>query len=185
MTLVAHEAGVLKPLVHIVRGEIQPVADVFPVRNESRHVVVHGQVGVSIHLAPNKAQIPSPAIVGVPEVCEGEGLRRSYDEEIPHPWIVPNKPVGRPGEEDPVITPSPGEVVLLGRVGEDQPDRPVGIDIENGHEGVFRDPVVEPCRFPPLEDWFVSSVQPDPSLQGIALEFLGISRSFQKTESGS
>lgn len=73
MTVVAQEAGVFVPLFDVVGREIQPVRHVLPIGNESRNVVVHGEVGVTVHLPPHVAQIPSGVEVGVAEVCEVEG----------------------------------------------------------------------------------------------------------------
>jgi len=176
VALVAHEAWVLVLLVYTVRGEIQTVGDVLPVWDQGGHIIVHGQVGIPIHLAANETQIPSPVIVGVLEVGEVEWLRGGHHEEVPHSRIVIYEPIRRSGEKNPIIPSSPGIVVLLGRVGEDHPDGTIGIDMEDRHKGVFRNPVIKPRCFSPLKNRFMPSVQPDSGLKRIDFGLLGIRR---------
>jgi hypothetical protein len=184
VAVVAHKPGVFKPLVHTIGGEVQPVRDVLPLRNQGSYIVVHGQIGIPVDLAPHEAQIPPTVVVGIPEFGEVEGFRRCHNEKVAHARVVIHEPIGGPGKEDPVVPSTPGEVILLGRVGEDDPGRSIGVDMEDGHKGIFGDPIVEPGRFSLLKDRFMASVQPYPCFQRIGLVVLGAKGSPGRAESG-
>jgi hypothetical protein len=158
----------------MVRSEVESVGCVLPIRDQGGHVVIHGQVGILVDLPANETQVPAPVIVGVLELGEVERHRRGHDEEVPHPRVVIHEPVRRSGKEDPVISPSPGIVVLLRRGWKDHPGGSVRVDVEDGHERSLRDPVIDPDAFPPAQERLLSPVQPDSGLQRVRLILLGL-----------
>jgi hypothetical protein len=93
MAVVAHEPGEFIVLIHAVGGEIQPIRDVLPPRNEGGHKIVHGQIRVPVGLLPHEAEVPSPVVMRVSEVGEIEGFGGSDNEEISHSRIVIHNPV--------------------------------------------------------------------------------------------
>jgi hypothetical protein len=74
VAVVAHEARILVALLHIVAGEIQAISHILPIWNQSRHVVVHGQVGVSVDLPSHEAQVPAAIVMGITKVGKVERL---------------------------------------------------------------------------------------------------------------
>jgi hypothetical protein len=94
VAVIAQEARVIVPALHMVCTEVQPISNVFPIRNQGRHIIVHSQVGVPVDLPAYPTQVPAPSKMGVAEVPKIEGLGRSDDEEIPHPRIVLHIPIG-------------------------------------------------------------------------------------------
>jgi hypothetical protein len=94
VAVVAEEARIIVVSVHLVFGEVQAIGDVLPVRDQGSNVVVHGQIRILVDLAARLGKIPSPRVVGVPELPKVEGFRRRHDEEVPHSRIVVHEPVG-------------------------------------------------------------------------------------------
>ncbi len=115
MAVVAEEAGIIVVTLYMVGSEVQSIIHVLPIGDQGRHVVVHGQVWVTVDLSPNLAQIPSPREAGISKTPEIEGLGGRNDEEVPHSRIVSHIPIGGFREEDPVIPPTSRIVVFLRR----------------------------------------------------------------------
>jgi hypothetical protein len=174
VTVVAHEPGIVVPLLDIVCGKIETVGHVLPVRDESRHIIVHGQVGIPIYLASDVAQVPTPIVMGVAEVGEAERLGGGDNEEISHSRVFIHVPVGGTRKEHPIVPLRPCIVVLLGRVGKYEPCGSVGVDVEYRDEGVLRGPVIDSNALPALEDGFLPPIQPHPGFDGVFLVLLGI-----------
>jgi hypothetical protein len=144
MAVVAEEARVVVGPAHVVAEEVQGIGHVLPIRNQRRHYVVHGKVGIGVHVLPDQGQIPSPVLTGVGEARVVHGVRRGYHEEVPHARRIIDEPVGRLGKEHPVVSASSGETVLVrGRRIHEAQDTVRG-DLEDGHVGVVRGPVVDP-----------------------------------------
>jgi hypothetical protein len=93
VAVVAEKPRIVVVAVHLVFGEVQAIGNVLPVRDQSRHIVVHGKIRIPIDLAASLGQIPSPRIVGVSKLPKVEGFRRRQNEEVPHPRIVVHEPV--------------------------------------------------------------------------------------------
>jgi hypothetical protein len=174
VTVVAHEPGIVVPLLDIVCREIEAVGHVLPVRDEGCHIIVHGQVGIPVYLASDEAQIPTPVVVGVTKVGEAEWLGGGDDEEIPYSRVFIHVPVGGARKEHPIVPLRPRIVVLLRRVGKYEPCGSVGVDVEYRDEGVFRGPVIDSNALPALEDGFLPPIQPHPGFDGVFLVLLGI-----------
>jgi len=133
VALVAHETGIVVDLPHIVGEEIEPVPLLLPVRNKGGHVVVHGHVRITVNLAPDLRKVPPGPIVRVAELGEVQRSGRRHDEEVPLSIILVDVPIRRTREEQPVVPPSPDVIVLVGGPGMDEPDRAVGVDVEDCH----------------------------------------------------
>lgn len=91
--------------LHVVCGEVQTVAHVFPVGDQRCHEVIHGQIRVSVDLPPDHAEVPTTGIVGVTELAEVERLGGGYDEVVPDARVVGHVPVTRAREQHPIIPP--------------------------------------------------------------------------------
>jgi hypothetical protein len=75
MAVVTKESRIVVVPLDMVGGEVQAIAHVLPLGDQSRHIVVHGQVRVTVHLASHQAEVPSTSVVRVVEVSEIERLR--------------------------------------------------------------------------------------------------------------
>jgi hypothetical protein len=73
-------------------------------------------------------------------------------------------------------------VVFLGGVGKDNLGVSIGVDMKNGHKGIFGDPVVHAGRLSTLEDRLMSTVQPDPGFKRVSLVVLGMGRRMDRSE---
>jgi hypothetical protein len=125
VAIVAEKTRIVVSFFDVVRREIQPVCGVLPIGNQGSHIVIHGEVGIAVHLHAHIAQIPATVVVGVTEFGEIEGNRRGDDEEVPHARIIVHVPIGRAREEDAIIPSSSGVVILLRRGGEHHLGGPV------------------------------------------------------------
>ena len=161
---------------NMIGGEVQSISHVLPVGDQSRHVIVHGQVGIPVHLPSHMTQIPPPGEVGIPEVPEIKGFRGCDDEEISHPRIIIHEPIGRSWEKDPVIPSTSGVMVFLRRGRKHHPDRTVGVNVEDPNEGALGNPVVDPGPLTSLKNRLIASIQPNPGFERIHLVVLGSGR---------
>jgi hypothetical protein len=170
VTVVAEEARVVVPLLaHVVGGEVQAVAGVLPVRDEGRHVVVHGHVRVPVYGPADTGQIPTPAVVGILEEGEVEAPGRGDREEVAEPRCVVDVPIRRARKEQPIVAPRLGPVALLGGAGMDHPYRAVRVDVEDGDEGVLFGPVVDPHPVTAIEERLFSTVEPEVHRHGVGV----------------
>jgi hypothetical protein len=115
MAVVAQEPGVVVPLTHVVRDEVEAVRYGFPIRDQLGHVVVHGDVRILVYRSADLSEVPAPVVPCVVEGTEVEGLGRGDDEEVPFSRILVHEPIGRLGKQQPVVASAPDEVILVGR----------------------------------------------------------------------
>jgi hypothetical protein len=165
VAIVAQEPGIGVSFADVIREEVQGVGHEFPVWDQARHVVVDGYVRVLVHGPADPGEVPSPLVPGIVELAEVEGLGRGDDKEIPLPRVFVHVPVGRPGEEKPVIPGGSDIVVFVGGLRIQQAGRAVRVDLEDRDVGIHGRSVVQTDALSPLEEGFVPAIEPDPGLQ--------------------
>jgi hypothetical protein len=165
VAVVAKEPGISVAFADVIRKEVEGVGHEFPVRDQALHVVVDGYVRVLVHGPAHLGEVPPPVVPGVVELAEVEGLRRGDDKEVSLPRVFVHVPVGRLREEQPVVSVGTDIVVFVRSLRVQQPGGPVCVDLEDRDIGIHGRPVVQTNALPPLQEWLVPTIEPNPGLQ--------------------